>query len=351
MRTRLLAMMAAVIIIGLIISLPLLSVSCKSNSSTDGDQQEARNPAPAVAAEPEPEPVYSPIDGTKIDKEAKMRRPLAIMVENSYMVRPQEGLGQAEIVFEGLSEAGITRFVAIFSHREAEKIGPVRSARNHFVAIARGFDAIYAHCGGSIFALDLIQKWGVTDFDQMTHPDSYWRVSDRARPHNLFTSTARIRADAKTAGISTFLEPDGFLHKDDLALEDRVATQNIGIEFSTAPYRVEFKYDRNTNQYLRYNGGKPHLDKVSGNQLSPKNVIIVVADTTPIVGGSGCLDVNLTGRNRAITFLDGKTIDGYWQKPAPASQIKFHDQNGAEIEFNRGQIWVEIVEPSTPLKY
>lgn len=333
----------------------VLSVSVVScNKQEPKPARNRTSQAPAQAAEPKPQPkkeIESLIDGMMIPEDQAGRRPIAVMVENSFPIRPQEGLGSAEMVFEGLSEAGITRCLAVFSHNDVEKLGPVRSARNHFVAMANGFNAIYGHCGGSIYALDLIKEWNVTDFDQMAYPNSYWRVPERKRPHNLFTSTVKIREDAEAAGIKALASFDGFKHKDDLPLEARTATQNIAIEFSTNPYKVEYKFDKNTNSYLRYNGGVPHLDKNIGKQLCPKNVIIMVADTAPIPGGSGCLDISVIARNKMIAFMDGKRAEGYWQKVSSYSQVQFYDSSGTEMSLNRGQTWVEIVAPDTPLAF
>lgn len=322
----------------------------KTEPATDASRTQEKR-TDARAAEEKPQVFYSPIDGTEVSKDEVNIRPIAVMVENSFEIRPQEGIGQADMVFEGLTEAGITRLMAVFTHNNVEKLGPVRSARNHFVAMARGFDAIYGHCGGSIFALGLIQEWGVTDFDQMGHDGSYWRVSERKKPHNLFTSTVKIREDAKAAGLETIMAYEGFKHKDEPDIDTRVATQNISIDFSKPGYKVEYKYDRNTNTYLRYNGGQPHLDKTTATQISPKNVLVMFAPTVPIFGGSGCLDVTVVGKNRLLAFIDGKVTEGHWLKKSPSSQVRFYTNDGAEISLNRGQSWVEIVEETTPVLY
>jgi len=48
-------------------------------------------------------------------------------------------------------------------------------------------------------------------------------------------------------------------------------------------------------------------------------------------------------------FLDGKAIKGKWQKLTESARTKFFDETGAEINFNRGATWVEVVPSDMPL--
>jgi len=73
------------------------------------------------------------LDGVMTDQESANRHPLGIMVENHPDARPQSGLDKASIVYEAIAEGGITRFLALYGTNEAEKVGPVRSARTYYV--------------------------------------------------------------------------------------------------------------------------------------------------------------------------------------------------------------------------
>ena len=58
------------------------------------------------------------------------RRVLAVRVGNDAVIRPQDGLGAADIVYEELMEGySLTRFTAIYLGGNAERIRPIRSAR------------------------------------------------------------------------------------------------------------------------------------------------------------------------------------------------------------------------------
>lgn len=315
-----------------------------------------RKPAriqPEISAKVKPtvKPSYfCPLDGVKVAEKVS-KRPVAVMVENLETVRPQSGLSQACMVVEALAEGGITRFMAIYGHHEAEEVGPVRSARTHYAAVAKGFDAIYAHCGGSTFAMEAIKEWDVLDFDQFRYPQGFWRVSSKPRPHNLFTHIGRIRKVAAESGLETEGEVGGWPFKPDLPPAQRPRGQNISIGFSSAAYQVEYSYERATNRYLRQNGGRAHLDRVNGEQLAPKNVIVLFVPTTLLAAGSGLLDVEIIGAGDGLVFRDGQAVKGTWEKPSADVQFRFLDEEGEEIKLNRGQTWIEVVKTDTPVNH
>ena len=58
------------------------------------------------------------------------RRPVVVKIENLPREhRPPFGINHADIVYEYYTEAGGTRFAAVFYGQDAEKVGPIRSAR------------------------------------------------------------------------------------------------------------------------------------------------------------------------------------------------------------------------------
>lgn len=301
-----------------------------------------------VVKEPEPEQRVDPVDGLPADKE--IIRPLAIMVENLTTIRPQSGPGEAGLVVEGLAEGGITRFMLVFGTRGSDNVGPIRSARTHFVSLARGWQAIYAHVGGSKYALNDIKRWGVFDWDQSVHGGDYTRVSSARAPHNVFTSTKRLRDAAAAKETKTTPAQPLFKFKAAPKLDERPeGFKSIVVGYPETGYGVEYQYDRPTNTYMRFNGGRPHTDVNTEKQLAPTNIVVVRAAHSAIFGGSGVLDVNMTGSGEATVFRDGQVIEGTWERADVADPIVLTDVDGAQIELTAGQTWMEIVEPTTPL--
>jgi hypothetical protein len=51
------------------------------------------------------------------------------------------------------------------------------------------------------------------------------------------------------------------------------------------------------------------------------------------------------GSDKAKVFVEGKEIDGTWEKTDRTARTIFYDDQGQEIAFVPGQFWVEIVPP------
>ena len=62
------------------------------------------------------------LTGEWIDEETTEHRPFAVMLNNIKAANPQSGIGQADIVYEALTEAGITRFLALYGIKEEMRL-------------------------------------------------------------------------------------------------------------------------------------------------------------------------------------------------------------------------------------
>jgi hypothetical protein len=292
----------------------------------------------APAPEP-PKPIYSTLSGLEIKDPAINQRPVtAVMIENSLDARPQSGLNQAGVVFEAIAEGGITRFLTLFQDSEPEYIGPVRSVRPYYVQWAAGFDSAIAHVGGSADALRMLRQENVAkDLDQFFNPGPYRRVSNRFAPHNMYSSVVALRELQTQKGFTSNYK--GFVRK----IEAKSAAPNatsIDFNISGAVYNPHYDYDAATNSYKRSEGGKPHTDEKSGQQLSPKVVVALVMPQ----GRNGIYTTyNTIGSGEAFVFQDGILAKGTWHKTANKEQFTFTDQGGGELKLNPGQTWISVV--------
>ena len=297
--------------------------------------------------------IYRVIDGVKTDSSKTNLLPIAIVVENLVNVRPQHGLEQANIVYEALAEGGITRFLAIYANDEnIETIGPVRSARHYFVDIAEEYGGIFAHVGGSPQALGILSyEEFITDLNQFTYSQYYWRDINIPAPHNLFTSS-----EFMSYAIRDLLSenPEGdyeaWLFKD----KEPVQTTNeinITIDYSSEDYKVEWKYDADENEYQRYNGGVEHKSAESEEILTTKNIIVQYTETGLLPNESERLDIQTRGTGKAVIFRNGTYIEGTWEKNDRGDRTKYYNANNEEIEFNRGTTWIEIVQLDTTVEW
>lgn len=289
------------------------------------------------------------IDGQIVAKEDYNLLPIGVMIENLSVVRPQSGLSKAQIVYEALVEGFSTRFLVIFDPKELPNtIGPVRSARPYYLEWISEVDGLYAHAGGSPEALAAVDGLGIKDLNALWSGQYFWRDTSQAAPHNLYTSKELLNyavRDLEYEGVKGEFEP--WLYSDDPALEDRLEeAPKVAIKFSGYTYEVEYRYDRESDEYLRFNAGQAHLDKNSGEQIRVKNVVVVEIPPVVDVGEKGRLTLDISGEGRTLVARHGEVVEGTWKKTDRTTKTRFYDEDGKEIELGRGSTWIHII-PST----
>jgi hypothetical protein len=291
------------------------------------------------------------IDGVLDAPENEELPTVGVMIENLATIRPQAGLEAANLVYEALVEGGITRFLAVFTMTEPiESIGPVRSARPYYLDWVSEYGALYAHAGGSPQAMSDIGSKGIFNLDQFYNPQYYVREKlPRAIEHNLFTSSELLTfalrdKEAKESAFS----PWEF--KDDAQEVDRPGVVGpITINFSSESYQVVYRYDSTTNTYARFQGTTPHTDMVSGEQISPNNVLVQYVESG--LADAQRLTMETVGSGSAILFRDGQTIEGSWSKSSTGDRTEFIDASGQPMVFNAGQTWIEVVPTDREVIY
>jgi len=290
------------------------------------------------------------IDGVYDVKENQNLYPVGLMIENLVTVRPQAGLDKANLVYEALVEGGITRFLAFFSISEPiDAIGPIRSARPYFLDWAKEFDALYGHVGGSPEAMSLISKYDIFNLDQFYDSKYYWREKTKEAPHNVFTASKFLVFALRDKEASSLGKYDPWLFKDDKDLSLRPKDEkNITIDFSSYSYKVEYKYNKEENSYLRFQGGEPHKT-TNDKQISAKNVVVQYVKTS--LADEGRLRMETIGSGKALIFQDGEVKQATWKKEGRETRTRFYNENNQEIEFNAGQTWVEIVPSDREITY
>jgi hypothetical protein len=290
------------------------------------------------------------LDGTKIPDEAlSNRRPLAIMIENHVDARPQWGLPKASLIFEAIAEGGITRFMAVYGPNDSDKIGPVRSARLYYLDWAKELNALYAHVGGNIAALDLIPKIGIADLNQFSIGErAFWRVvNGKATEHTMYTSTKKLYEVAESKKMSVSADFDSLKFKDDTKEGERGSGQVVTVVFSSPEFTVKWTYDPKTNAYFRSHGGVAHKDAGTGEQVNAKTVAVATVKRSPLISRDEkeVWQMTTVGSGSATVFIDGKEIKGTWKKESREKRMRFYDSEVNEISVNRGQAWIEIIPP------
>ena len=334
-----------------------------------------------------------PINGamfTEVEKDIwEDRRPIAEIIENHEESRPPSGITRADVVYEAVAEGGITRFLAIFYCGAAAsdvKIAPVRSARVYYINWAQEYGdlPIFMHVGGAndyagygdtvrqARALELLESlgWrraGGNDFD--TTYDSgfpvFWRNYERlerpvATEHTMMASLDAAYEEAEERGF-TNLDPEGedwdenfvsWQFSEDAPVDSPDAME-ISFEFwSERPeYEVTWKYNKENNSYLRENGGVVHKDLASDQQISAKNVVVMLTRERGPVDRNLHILYTTVGEGSALIFANGTVVEGTWEKDSEEARTKFYDDSGKEIKLVGGATWIEVVPFGNVVEY
>ncbi|OQA53201.1 MAG: putative lipoprotein YerB precursor [candidate division WS2 bacterium ADurb.Bin280] len=298
-----------------------------------------------------PELQICQLDGMSYSPDKANRHPLAVIVENHPDARPQSGLADASIVYEAITEGGITRFMAIFGPTDAKEIGPIRSARLFFMDFLKEYDAFFAHAGGNEDALANIGNYGIKD---LNHSSKYFQRDYKGRSvaseHTLYSSTDQLYEYAKSKNYNI---DSGSYQTLKFKADTPVSEGGKGIEINfsgSQTYAVKWTYNQSTNNYSRFMAAVEHKDRNTGAQITAKNIIIQeVSRTLQPHGSYGSENwvFDTIGSGNAKVLRDGQIIEATWKKADRTSRTKFFDANGTEIQFNPGNTWYEIAAKGT----
>ncbi len=278
------------------------------------------------------------------------------MISNIKSALPQYGISQADIIYEAVVEGGITRLFAVFQDFDAEKIGPIRSARHYYMDFALDHDAIYTHVGQSTYATDAFKKLKVNRFYGLSHLDELFTFLDpnRVRPHSTFTSydllmntwdvldypkEVDLEADTKLKftewtgeeNLVEDIDQESFVHK--LSLDYSGA-------YGTNP---EFIYNEDSGTYDRYQYGEEHIDALFDEQLSFENIIIQYTSVWAIKGDPyGCMDMSLIAEGEGMYIADGLAIPITWIKTDHYSPTHYFTEDGEPLLLNPGKTFISV---------
>lgn len=292
----------------------------------------------------------NPLTGLVVSDPAVLaKRPLAIKISNAPpFVRPQAGLGNADLVFEHYAEGGATRFTAVFYTNDVEKVGSIRSARLIDLEIPVMYDAAFAYSGSAGRVREQIRASSF--YERVVSPDfahgGFERIPDGDKPatHTLFTNTYNLRFILDERGQNN---PPVFANG--------MAFRAEPLQAGTPAGRVEIAYT-GTNatwvwingRYSRWTDGEPHLDANTGEQLRFDNIVVVAAEhvNTDIVedtNGEPSIQIQIWGEGPASVFRNGVQINGRWHRANPSHMLTFTDLDGNILPLAPGTTFFQLV--------
>lgn len=298
--------------------------------------------------------IFWPLTGLKATKaDAVSRRVVSVKIENSPEARPQTNLQHADVVYETITEGGITRFNALFHSNRPETVGPVRSARLSDTYIVPQYNALFFFAGASTYVNGQLRKRAKIEnlSEDIGVSFPYFRSHDKPAPHNLYLMMDRVDATAKKRGYPLTQTVRGFaFDRSGEATGPKVA--EIYIPYSPAA-NARWVYDSATKRYSRWENGTPHVDKGTGKQLTARNVVVMWAQMKATghrdVAGSETFDVVLDGKNRVSIFRDGMRFDGTWNTDNTTPPT-FRAEDGTILRLSPGNTWFQVIPSSVNIR-
>lgn len=299
-------------------------------------------------------PYTNPLTG-KGQAEQQVNRPFAAVINNIKAALPQHGVSKADIVYEILAEGGITRCLAIFTDISGvQKLGSIRSARTYFIDLAKAYDAILVHAGGSNYAYDEFAKSGWPHLDGIRGSSKFF-YRDKARldkgvskEHTLFTTGEKVLAAAQATKYALTRDSIdyGFKFAEDVKISGDAATK-ITLSF-TKKRETIMSYNPETGLYEGYQQGGDYIDGNTGDTMSFKNIIVLHARTS---SDGYRMFADLIGTGNGYFACNGEMVAIKWSRKGAKQPFVYTLADGTPIELGIGTTYVGILPTSASVDF
>lgn len=302
----------------------------------------------------------NPLTGLIVqDRERLGRRPILVKVtlypRNN---RPQWGLSFADIVYEHYTEGGLSRFAALFYSKEAEVVGPIRSARLVDIQLVRMYGALFAYGSADSRVLEQIDnaefaERAVREFPAGCPP--LCRMDPTGQNH-LVTDTQALQAFYENQGVD-LTAPDlrGMIFEA-LPPESTLTGQRIWTSYSTDNFH-EWLYDAGVGLYHRSQESGagsveliPLTDRTTGQLLESANIVYLEVPHPLYARTPEIVDIQLYGEGDGLAFRDGQAYAVRWIRPFPEGVLYLTFPDGSPYPFKPGTTWFELIGISSQIE-
>ena len=344
-------------------SQPTGSVTTGTTQVTETTQAtEAPTEAPT-----EPVLLYTnPLTG-KPQAEPMTNRPFTVMFNNTKAAMPLQGVSQADIVYEILSEGNITRYMGIFSNIEAvEALGSLRSARKYFVDITQSYDGILLHAGGSNEAYAYMNSIRCDHIDGVNGAyaeNYYYRDQDRlnagyAREHTMFITGPKAveYAANRKCTLARNQEISYGLHFDDQTVIIGSAANKVKICFNTGSQvysstkTTTMTYNAADGLYYGYQHGSDMVDGNTNKPVAFKNVLILKAKTSTQYD-STLRTIEVTGSGEGYFVCNGQIVPIRWSRESLYQPFVYTLENGSPLTLGVGTSYIAVIPTPGLVEY
>lgn len=261
--------------------------------------------------------------------------PVLVQIPNDPSARDQAGLQSAAMVYEYVTEGGVTRFTAIYTGAP-DSVGPVRSGRLISFPLTRRYRGLLLASGLSEGSAAVLRSNPVPHvFD--TGGGVFHRTG-RSSPNNLFTGGAAMQRAVSGASLPHVVLPAGKVP---------IQSGEGATSVSVPQHRSVYSFDRSTGTYTKQVEGRTPADAGTGQPLHIQLVVVLhtTASQTNFVedvNGAHGLDFDMQSGGRAEFYFDGTQANGRWTSPGPNSALRFQLDSGATVS-PPPLTWVDVV--------
>jgi len=275
-------------------------------------------------------------------------RAVAVMINNHPKARPQSGLNKADIVYEILAEGDVTRFLAVFQSEKPENIGPVRSARDYYIDLAKGLNAFYIAHGYSPEAKEMLENNYVDNLNGMVYDGTLFkRSSSRKAPHNSYITYENILKGADEKNISMADTPPSFafLSEGELSSITGDEAKSVMVTYSKGGISDSiYEFDAKLQKYKRFSSaGEQTVDLETKDPILLDNIFIIEA-IHEVFDSAGRRDIDLKSGGKGYLLRMGKVTEVTWENRNGRIVPMY---NGSEVPLVPGKTWVNVV-PASP---
>lgn len=286
-----------------------------------------------------------PLTGEPLDEnDPPAARALVVKIgNNDDRARPQAGLAEADLVYEEMIEGLKTRLAAVFHSEIPERIGPVRSGRSSDLDLTSDLGQPYvAYSGGNQTVLDEfgagVDEGRFIDAGIIATEAPYERDSSRSAPDNLYFFFADLeQADGESPPprLFDYESPAGPVADDE--------GDGIVVRYPTSFGRESVHvWDADLDGWVRIQDGTIHSAEVDGAQveIAPTNVVVLETVYIDSPADAASPQAVTFGSGRAWVLVDGRVIDGEWERNPDEPGFRFTDGDGDPIGLRPGSTWV-----------
>src|SRR5262245_14917776 len=241
--------------------------------------------------------------------------PALVQIENGPGSRPQSGLQHADLVYEYLTEGGISRFTAVYGNPSGDvRIEPVRSARLVTLRLVRAYGGVLFYSGASDHVQAQIDADQVPATRESSDGGRYFtRDRSRPAPHNLSTTGDQLRDALQRQQVKVSYPAP--VPGEPPAGGDPVA--RLGFQ-ETYAHSVTYAYSPAGRTYAYADESGPLVDAgEGGRQIAVTSVVLVrvahhgAGYTEDVLGAEG-IDFDLAGSGSADVYTRGEHLAARW---------------------------------------